>query len=175
MSEQIRCPQRHNLPFAEVMRLIREDVTEEDELAVISIKPGFFPVAPEGVEVQRQVEELMPIMGLRTICTSCRNLSIEDIYLLYEDVLVEDPQPSDRLQALRKDLIEYLSSGLIFSYLAAGVHACQQASSIKKVLREGQALMEYPEDNVRNVVHTSDLDEVELNIQIYFGAADGRI
>lgn len=158
----------HNLPVDDVQDIISP--VPESELALFTLKPGFFPNHPKtGEPLQKALEAEIVTSGIDVLCTSEADLTGLDVYELYRRVLLPNPEDDAKFGiGWKKDLVSYMSSGPVFSYACRGIDAFSTVQAIKNDVRRRNNKGDEWTKVVANVGHVPDREDFDISLQVLF-------
>lgn len=162
-------PIPHNIDYCSVSEILTMRNICPDHASILTLKPGFFPVDEGGFIIQRALEGLITSVGMEVICTSEVSLGGEDALALYSDMFREEENIPAWFAELRTDLLGYITSGPIFSYLVFTEHPdiSKRVRLIKNLLRQKYKNPECDRD-VRNCIHVPEAGDFEKDLKILF-------
>lgn len=158
----------HNLSPRDVLGLI--SAVPVDELTILTLKPGFYPNHPTtGAPLQYSMEAAMAAANIDVLCTAETGLSGVDVCELYRDVL--PPNPADDAKygtGWKRDLVRYMTSSPVFSYVCRGNNAYKTVRGIKDKARRANMNGDEWSKVVANVGHVPDPEDFVISLGVLF-------
>lgn len=140
------------------------------ELTILTLKPNFYPNHPKtDTPLQRDMETALVAAGMDVLCTAETSLSGVDVCELYRDVL--PPNLADDAEfgtTWKRDLIRYMTSSPVFSYLCQGPNAFKTVQGIKNEARRANMGGDEWSKVVANVGHVPDPEDFAVSLKILF-------
>lgn len=147
---------------------------EAHDTGIIMLKPESFPVDISWFKTQEIVERLILENSLSIIQVLEKQLTERQILLIYNDMYCENDSSkvSTTLAKIRIQLMEYMLSWPIRSYLLTWDDALNKILNIKKYIREILYSNKVIKEPVRNVIHAPEKSEIQINLAVLFGIED---
>lgn len=154
----------HNLNFDQVLLLIEQNY--DTEYTLISIKP--IQNKLQRSDYIDLIISMLDVMGLSLLCTAEKMLSDEEIIRLYNDIFQKKVEKTtENTEIFLNQLLLYMKSGPVLSFLISGLNARNIASEFKMTFRDFFCESE-AEINLRNIIHTPENEEISSNVEILF-------
>lgn len=161
-------------PFNIDVDLINHEVVRQqaigNEVSVVTLKPTDSELAT--YNFHGILEAMLCESRTQVLCVSEKRLSEPEVRDLYSPMFENRGEETAWIVDFRSELVDYMTSANVRSYLLAGANAHSVAQDIRKLIRD-QYL---PGDNlkrVRNIVHSPEEDELQKNVALLFGHGDG--
>jgi nucleoside diphosphate kinase len=118
--------------------------------------------------MQQLLEGIITSSGLEILCTCSKSLTEKEVRILYASIFKDNADEiPDWLTDIRTEILEFMTSGESFSYFVTGADAVHKTHVIKSLFRNSYSA-NVNKKVVRNGVHSSDPDEVTLDLKILF-------
>jgi hypothetical protein len=141
-------------------------IRHEDRLGALFIKPGFFPLDQHGNPFQDNLESLIRSLDIDIIATNELTLTPREVKTTYYSMF-ETKEPSETLQRVRTNLLQYLVGSPIFCYLLAGDDIVNKLDIIKKTIRKQYGFVKGGTD-VKSLIHTPEPHDIMHDINTFF-------
>lgn len=139
-----------------------------DNFWVIALKPHTFPIDFNWYQIQNFLHKMITDKWLTVFWVSEKQLEINEILELYTDIYQNNEWSNVILDQIRIDLMEYMTSWTIFSYLLHWYDSQMYANEIKKIFRVFHKTIQSKPFDVKNFIHVPDNHELKKNIEILF-------
>ena len=153
--------------LTKVIKLIGEP-SESGNLAVVTIKPGFYEISVAGVHFHHLTEGLITSVGLDHVCMAEKKLNQSEVRILYSSIFESNGSKEEKwLLDLRTQITNFMTSGNVFSYVVTGENCSNKTKIVKDSLRTlfGENFIS---KKIQNGIHTSDIGEFRKNLNILF-------
>jgi len=143
---------------------------EEGPISIIMLKPDSFPVDQSWLDTQNIIENFIDHNNLSILQILEKELSQKEILSLYHEMYKEKDieKISPNLGRIRWELMEYMLSWKVRSYLLEWDDAPNHVLTIKKHIRETLYRKNLSRESVKNVIHVPEINEIEINKSILF-------
>ena len=158
----------HNPSPDEVAALLQ--YVPADKRTILTLKPGFFPTHPRtGEPLQRNMETEIANAGVDVLLTAETTLSALDVCELYRGVLPPNPEDDAKFGTQwKQDLVRYMSSEAVFSYVCTGSNVYRVVQAIKNAARQANSQGDEWTKIVANVGHVPDPEDFDISLQVLF-------
>lgn len=132
-----------------------------EEQSMLILKPGFLEAEVERVDINKFVINYFKREKIELLSTMEKTLSRGEVEIIYLSKQGID-------ESLRKESLNYMSSGPVRAYLVLGSRSQQIANDLKIVLRKFLTKDTSRESIIKNVAHVPDKLEFERTYMVLF-------